>query len=107
MTKLFGMDLSDPEHVRSTLLLMTIFFVIYYGVYKFLRRKVNISSEYEIRLLTFFHGVFSTVCALHYVVLPSLGFYEGTDQLQFATFGSILDCVYVIRNSPVIRIVNE
>jgi hypothetical protein len=55
---------------------MTVSFIIYLGVYKLLRKKVNVSPEYEIRLLTFFHGLFCSICAIHYVILPALGYYE-------------------------------
>ncbi|KAG5674448.1 hypothetical protein PVAND_004418 [Polypedilum vanderplanki] len=76
MTKIFQMDLSNPQHVRTTIISMIASFLLYFIIYKILRRKVNVSPEYEIRLLTFFHGVFSSTCALHYVVLPALGYYE-------------------------------
>jgi hypothetical protein len=77
MTKVFQADFSDPDHVKSTLLAMTASFVLYCTTYKILRTRIHISAEYEIRLMTFFHGVFSVACALHYVVLPALGFDEG------------------------------
>ena len=71
------MDLSDSYHVKTTLLSMLASFLLYFIIYKVLRKKVNISPEYEIRLMTFFHGLFSTICSVHYIVLPALGFYEG------------------------------
>jgi len=77
MTKVFYMDFTDEQRVKSTIFYMTVSFIIYVVIYKLLRKKVNISPEYEIRLLTFFHGLFCSICALHYVMLPALGYYEG------------------------------
>lgn len=72
------MDFSDPEKVKSIIISRVSFFIIYLIIYKVLRRKINISPEYEIRMLTFIHGIFCTFCSFYYVILPAgLGFYTG------------------------------
>lgn len=89
------MDFTDEQRVKSTIFYMTVSFIIYLVIYKILRKKVNVSPEYEIRLLTFFHGLFCSLCALHYVMLPALGYYEGN---------CLKVIMYVIRNKENVHI---
>lgn len=77
MKTLAGMDFSDPVYVKVTLVRMVGFFVAYVLLFKLLRRKVGISSEYNCRIVTFIHGLISCYAALHFIVLPSIGSYKG------------------------------
>lgn len=79
MTKIIQMDLSDSKHVKTTVALMTFFLIFYTIIYRVLRRKINKSEEYVCRILTFVHGLFSSLISFHYVVAPALGFYRGNN----------------------------
>lgn len=77
MKSLAWMDFSDEAYVRSTLLKMIGFFVVYLFFYKILRKTTSVTAEYCSRLITFVHGMIACYCALYYVVLPSFGYYKG------------------------------
>lgn len=77
MKTLFGMDFSDGDYANWTLLSMLVFSVGYFVIYKILRKKVHLAPEYSVRLLTLAHGIYATLCAIRYVVLPSLGYFQG------------------------------
>jgi hypothetical protein len=78
MKTLYGMDFSDDAHVRTTLLYMLIFLILYFVSYKILRRKfMPEKSEYSCRLITFLHGLLACFFATYYVVLPSIGYHKG------------------------------
>lgn len=75
------MDLSDSWHVQTTLVSMTFFFIIYSTIYRVLRRKIDEPPEYVCRLLTFAHGLFSSICCLHYICFPAIDLYQGIYEL--------------------------
>lgn len=74
MKNLYGMDFTDSDYVKSTLMLMAFFLAIYVFLYNILKKKIGISPEYTCRIVTFMHGVTSCFIALYYVVLPAVGF---------------------------------
>lgn len=78
MTKIFQMDLSDSWNVKTTIASMTTFFLLYSITYRALRRNITDKPpEYICRLLTFGHGLFSSICCLHYICAPAINLYEG------------------------------
>lgn len=84
MKSLYGMDFSDEAYVKSTLIKMVLFHILYVISYKVLRRKLgeNFTSEYSCRTVTFFHGIICCWLALYYIVLPSLQHYQGESWLN-------------------------
>lgn len=76
------MDFSDSWHNVTTLVSMTFFFIAYSIVYRVLRRNIAEPPEYICRLLTFAHGLFASICCLHYICAPAIDLYQGIYKLR-------------------------
>lgn len=77
MKLLSKLDFSDDVHVKTTLLSMAFFLITYFALFKILRKTIGHTSEYCCRIVTFIHGIIACCLAITYIVLPSIGNYNG------------------------------